>query len=82
MCRHMEIDYTTALRDPALVFAHPQDVLKRQSFSREEKQAVLKSWERDAIRLQESEAEGFNGGERSRLDAVLSALEELSKLQD
>ncbi|MFO7724750.1 MAG: hypothetical protein R6V45_04290 [Oceanipulchritudo sp.] len=76
----MAIDINKALRDPALAFSHPDDVLLDSSLSREQKHEILKSWERDAIRLQESEAEGFSGGERSRLDAVVSALEKLSSV--
>lgn len=78
----MPIEYSTALRDPALVFAHPRDVLSEASLTGEQKRAILESWERDAIHLQESEAEGFNGGEGSRLDAVVSALEKLAAEQE
>ncbi|HKJ90202.1 MAG TPA: hypothetical protein VJ960_03655 [Oceanipulchritudo sp.] len=74
----MAIDYSTALRDPALVFAHPWDVLNEASLTKDQKQAILESWESDAIHLQESEAEGFSGGEGSRLDAVVSALKKLT----
>ena len=43
--------------------AHPQ-------LSRDEKLAILREWEQDALRLSTSESEGMGGGEESMLGRV------------
>lgn len=73
----MNSHFEQAVRDPALVYGSPAEVLKDASLSAKERRRVLESWEADAIRLQASEAEGFMGGERSRLDQVEAALKQL-----
>ena len=52
-------------------------VLEDEKLSHEEKAEVLKKWKAEAIHMQESAAEGFDGGERSHLDEVTKALREL-----
>lgn len=75
----MPFDFQNAIADPSLHFSTPETVLTHPDFSTDQKREILKSWERDAIRLQESEAEGFMGGERSQLDAIERALESIGR---
>lgn len=52
-------------------------VLEDEGLSREQQLEILQIWKAEAIHMQESTAEGFDGGERSRLDEVAKALHEL-----
>lgn len=52
-------------------------VLTDKNLSREEKIEILQRWKAEAIHMQESSAEGFDGGEPSHLDEVARALHEL-----
>lgn len=73
----MQSNLDEALRNPQQVFGRPTAVLEDDSFSTDQKRQILESWEADAIRLQDSEAEGFAGGETAHLDDVKSALDKL-----
>ena len=73
----MQTNLQEAINNPLQVFGSPESVLRDDSLTKDQKRQVLESWEADAIRLQDSEAEGFAGGERSQLDAVMDALESL-----
>ena len=44
------IDLRKALLNPALVFLGPEDVLKRDELTREQKIEVLRRWKFDALR--------------------------------
>jgi hypothetical protein len=68
------IDFTAALDSPTSFFAEPQDVVTHPKLSREQKLAILRRWEQDALRLSTSEAEGMGGGEESMLGRVETAL--------
>ena len=63
--------------DPQANYEVPQMVLADERLSHEQKLAILKQWKAEAIHMQESTAEGFGGGERSHLDEVAKALQEL-----
>jgi hypothetical protein len=73
----MQSNFHEALRNPRQVYGRPDAVLEDNSLSSDQKRQILKSWEADAIRLQDSEAEGFAGGERGHLDEVKRALDSL-----
>lgn len=73
----MKLSFQEALDHPESAFSSPQAVIEDSSLSLQQKRELLERWEVDAIRLQESESEGFGGGERSRLDAVKRALDTL-----
>ena len=69
--------FKDALENPSLAFPSPEAVIDNTSFSNAQKREILESWEAEAIHLQESESEGFGGGERSQLDDVKRALDAL-----
>lgn len=64
--------------DPAAVFGSPEEVERDDSLSREEKLAILESWEEDAHELAVAEDESMGGGEPSRLEEVVAARDRLS----
>jgi outer membrane lipoprotein SlyB len=70
-------DLERALLDPTAVFKLPEDVLKREDFSDEQKAAILRRWAYDARELEVAEDEGMRDGEPDLLDRVLRALDEL-----
>jgi outer membrane lipoprotein SlyB len=72
-------DLERALLDPTAVFKLPEDVLKREDFSGEQKAAILRRWAYDARELEVAEDEGMRDGEPDLLDRVLRALDELKK---
>jgi hypothetical protein len=70
-----ETDLDEMMRDPRCVFSEPQDVVAHPQLSREQKLAILRRWEQDALRLSASESEGMGGGEESMLGRVESAIQ-------
>jgi CBS domain-containing protein len=62
-----------ALLDPASVFGSPEEVEHDDTLSKEEKLAILGSWEEDAHELAVAEDENMSGGEPSRLEEVVAA---------
>ena len=62
-----------ALLDPASVFGSPEEVERDGTLSKEEKLAILGSWEEDAHELAVAEDESMGGGEPSRLAEVAAA---------
>lgn len=69
------IDLSQAEEDPAAVFATPQDVLREAGLSREQKLRILQRWKLDALEMEVATEENMTGGERSRLDEVIAALD-------
>ncbi len=72
-----QVNVQEALRDPTTFFAEPRDVIANTQLSREDKLAILRRWEQDALRLSASESEGMGGGEESMLGRVVSAIDTL-----
>ena len=70
-----QVDFEAALQDPPAFFAEPQDVADYPQLSREEKLAILRRWEQDALRLSESESEGMGGGEENMIGRVKRAIQ-------
>ena len=70
-------DLERALLDPTAVFEMPEEVLKRDDLSSEQKTAILQRWAYDARELEVAEEEGMRDGEPDLLDRVLRALGEL-----
>ena len=70
-----QVDFEATLQDPQAFFAEPQDVVDDPKLSREEKLAILRRWEQDALRLSASEAEGMGGGEENKLGRVKQAIQ-------
>lgn len=75
----MEKRFNEAVGNPRRVYGCPSDVLADEALSIAQKQELLREWESEAIHLQESDAEGFGGGERSQLDEIVSALAKLTQ---
>lgn len=71
------MDFEKALLNPAKAFAHPRDVLKEDSLTREQKVKVLKHWEYEALELEVAEEENMAGDSPSILSDVLEALHKL-----
>jgi hypothetical protein len=69
------VDFEAALQDPKAFFAEPQDVAEYPQLSRDEKLAILRQWEQDALRLSASESEGMDGGEENMLGRVERAIQ-------
>lgn len=78
----MQKRFHEAVGSPRRVYGSPSDVLADEALSVAEKREVLRQWESEAIHLQESDAEGFGGGERSQLDEIVNALASLSQGRD
>jgi hypothetical protein len=70
-----QVDFEAALQDPQAFFAEPQDVAAYPRLSRDEKLAILRRWEQDALRLSASESEGMGGGEENMLGRVKRAIQ-------
>ena len=70
-----QFDFEAALQDPKAIFAEPQDVADNPQLSRDEKLAILRRWEQDALRLSASESEGMGGGEENMLGRVERAIQ-------
>ena len=68
-----------AIADPTSLFQHPADVLQDGSLDPEEKRRILESWKKDAELLATAQAENMAGGERSHLQDVSLALEQLER---
>jgi hypothetical protein len=69
--------YQQALRTPSETYERPSAVLRDDSLDRSQKLEILTHWESEAVQLQESEAEGFGGGERSLLGEIKRAIADL-----
>ena len=69
-----QFDLQATLLDPKAFFAEPRDVVANLDLSRENKLAILRQWELDALRLSASESEGMGGGEEAMLGRVESAI--------
>ena len=73
------IDLRKAMLDPALVFRGPEDLLKRDELTREQKIEILRRWKFDALQLQVAEEENMGSEQPSDiLDRVLQALHALN----
>lgn len=64
---------------PSSIFKRPQDVLLANELSADEKRDILNRWKEDAIALQVAADENMAGGENTRLDEVVAALNALEK---
>lgn len=69
--------YRQALRTPSEVYQRPDDVLADGALDSNQQLEILKHWRAEAIELQESEGEGFGGGEPSLLPDIDRAIAEL-----
>ncbi len=73
------IDLRNALLNPALAFHGPEDVLKRDELTREQKIEVLRRWKLDELQLQVADEENMRSEQSSDIfDRVLQALHALN----
>lgn len=73
------IDIDKALLDPANVFETPDEVLKAEELSREQKIEILRRWEYDARELQVAEEENMIGTNSDMLGQIMRALLQLDE---
>ena len=71
-------DFEKALKDPALVYRSPQEVLSDKQLNDSQRLQVLKRWELDQRELEVAQEEGMTGGETSMLHEILEAMEKLN----
>jgi hypothetical protein len=71
------VNLEQALRDPAAVFATPEEVAAHPALTREQKIEILRLWEYDAAEAEVATEEGMPGGDDSLLRGILLALDEL-----
>lgn len=71
------VNLEQALRDPASVFATPEDVAAQAGLTREQKIEILRMWEYDTSEREVATEEGMPGGDGELLQRVLLALEGL-----
>lgn len=73
------IDIDKALHNPATVFKSPDEVLKSEELSREQKIEILRGWEYDARELQVAEEENMIGTNADILGQIMRALLQLDE---
>lgn len=71
------LDLEKARLDPAAVFSTPAALLADERLDRDQKIEILRRWKYDASELAVAEEEGMGGGESSRVEEVVKALEAL-----
>ncbi len=71
------MDIEKAMLNPGSVFASPDEVVRDQSITREQKIKILKRWAYDARELEVAEEENMGGGPPSMLGEILNALHSL-----
>jgi hypothetical protein len=72
-------DIEKAWLDPASVFKTPEEVIKSEELSREQKIEILRRWEYDARELQVAEEEGMIGTNADILGEIMRALLQLDE---
>jgi len=65
------VNLEEALRDPASVFATPEDVASHAGLTREQKIEILRLWEYDAAQAEVATEEGMPGGNDDLLRRIL-----------
>lgn len=72
------IDLEAALRNPAAVFATPEEVLEHSELALEQRIEILRCWAYDASELAVAEEEGMPGATNDLQRQVLLALGQLT----
>jgi hypothetical protein len=73
------VDIERAKTSPANEFKRPDDVVRADFLSKDEKKKILNQWEVDAQGLSRANDEGLGGGEPSSLTDVQRARRTISK---
>ena len=69
--------FERALADPKAVFKLPSAVISDDKLNKQQKIKILGQWEQDCRQIQVADDESMTGGERSMLQDVRKALQEL-----
>ncbi|MGE3302061.1 MAG: hypothetical protein AB7M12_02995 [Hyphomonadaceae bacterium] len=77
--KHKRLTYKEVLANPAGAFGAPRDVLHAEGCSLDQKREILEHWKEDAMQLQTATDENMAGGEPSRLEEVVAALNVLQR---
>ncbi len=73
------VDMQKALLDPGSVFASPEDVVRHETLTRDQKIEILRRWEYDAAEIAVADEEGMPDGENGDLlRRILLALDQVS----
>lgn len=72
-------NYEHALIDPSSEYASPQAVVDDESLSKEQKIAVLKQWQHDALEIMRADEENMAGESENMLSRVTQALREIQE---
>ena len=64
---------------PVKYFGHPNEVVKNEEMSRDQKIKALKNWKQSCEQILDSANEGMTGSEQTNLQDVSIALETLRK---
>jgi hypothetical protein len=75
-------DIDKALLDPTSVFRTPEDVLKANDITRDQKIEILRRWEYDARELEVAADENMIGNNSDLLERVLKSLGKLGYESD
>ena len=76
------VDLEAALRDPASVFATPEEVATHAGLTREQKIEILSLWEYDTAEAEVATEEGMPGGKDDLLRRIVLALDGLGAADD
>jgi hypothetical protein len=71
------IEFEKALLDPGLAFKTPDEILKRNDLSRDQKVKLLRQWEYDVREMQVAEDENMTGPQPVAIGAIRDALRAL-----
>ena len=71
------IDIERAMLNPGSVFSSPEDVVKEEGITREQKIEILRRWEYDARELEVATEESMLGNNSDNLYQILEALNKL-----
>ena len=71
-------DYQKARLNPEAVFRTPEEVLRYEAFTKEQKIEILRRWEYDASEIEVAVEEGMRNETPSKLRDILLALDELT----
>jgi hypothetical protein len=73
----LAFDLDLALLDPAAVFAGPEDVVRNEILTVDQKRDILKRWQYGAVELAVAADEGMAGPDNGLLCRILAALRQL-----
>ncbi|MBI1359972.1 MAG: hypothetical protein GC155_06760 [Alphaproteobacteria bacterium] len=76
----MQAQIDEIISSPRQYFTRPDDVLREDDLTNEEKRRILESWKLDESRLADSTSENMSGGEESHLREISKSLLQLKAM--